>query len=238
MDKLGIFIAVDGIDGAGKTTQVERLRAALERAGEQVISSKEPTNGRWGRKLRESARNGRLSPQDELEAFVADRHDHVESVIGPALADGKIVLVDRYFYSTIAYQGARSGIEPCTLYSQMRELFPVPDLALLVDVLPEVGVHRISHSRGESPNEFERIDALRDTRAAFLKLLDCAPEITLVNGHGDIDHVFHECSHTLVDGALREKRCFKSYECDIFFCSFRETGECTWPSLRAKVLSA
>lgn len=93
----GILIAVDGIDGAGKTTQVELLREAFEAAGETVTASKEPTNGPWGRLVRESAQSGRLGLADELHAFLEDRKEHVEELVKPALARGEIVILDRYF---------------------------------------------------------------------------------------------------------------------------------------------
>src|SRR5207253_402183 len=105
----GILIAIEGIDGAGKTTQVARLCKALEAVGETVVRSKEPTNGPHGRRVRESAQNGRLDPHEELATFLDDRREHVATVIGPALGRGEIVILDRYFYSTIAYQGPRTG---------------------------------------------------------------------------------------------------------------------------------
>src|SRR5579862_9479426 len=104
-----ILIAVEGIDGAGKTTQVKMLRDALERAGLAVVASKEPTSGQWGRIIKESATSGRRTPEEELDLFIKDRAEHVENLIAPAMKDGKIVLLDRYFYSTIAYQGSRGA---------------------------------------------------------------------------------------------------------------------------------
>lgn len=81
----GILIAVEGIDGAGKTTQVEFLCRALASVDEIVTRSKEPTDGPHGRRLRESAKNGRMAPHDELATFIEDRREHVEAVIRPAL---------------------------------------------------------------------------------------------------------------------------------------------------------
>lgn len=80
----GILIAFEGIDGAGKTTQAQMLKDVLERAGEQVVLSKEPTNGKYGQILRESARNGRLPADEELEAFVNDRKEHLVTLVRPA----------------------------------------------------------------------------------------------------------------------------------------------------------
>jgi dTMP kinase len=229
----GILIAVEGIDGAGKTTQVDRLCDILSRVGETVVRSKEPTNGPHGRRLRESAQTGRLDAHEELQAFIADRREHVRNVIKPALSRGETVVLDRYFYSTIAYQGERTGHHPCELYQDMRE-FPTPDITFLIDVSPEIGLHRVS-GRGDIPNEFERAAALTTIRGLFLQLLECAPEIHVINGFPDIESVQQEIIHKLVD-VLKPKRCYKSWDCDELYCSYRTTGECTWPAERAKLL--
>lgn len=230
----GILIAVEGIDGAGKTTQVVRLCDALSAVDEIAIRSKEPTNGPHGRRLRESAQTGRLDAHEELRIFIEDRREHVETVIRPALNRGEIVILDRYFYSTIAYQGSRTGHHPCELYQDMRE-FPTPDVTFLIDVAPEIGLHRIS-GRGDIPNEFERLDSLREIRRLFLELRECAPEIHTINGFPDVDSVYHEIIHRLVD-VLQAKRCVKPWGCDMLLCSYKETGECKWPVERARLLA-
>ncbi len=109
-DDAGILIVFDGIDGGGKTTQAKLLADILTAAGETVVLSKEPTDGPWGKQLRASATTGRMSLADELHAFTEDRKQHVTNLIAPALARGEIVILDRYFYSTIAYQGARGTV--------------------------------------------------------------------------------------------------------------------------------
>lgn len=100
----GLLIAIEGIDGAGKTTLARRLTTTLEAAGARVVLSKEPTNGPWGTKLRQSAATGRLSADEEAELLIRDRHEHVDTLIAPALARGDIVILDRYFPSMVAYQ--------------------------------------------------------------------------------------------------------------------------------------
>src|SRR5690606_29927239 len=103
----GLFIVLEGIDGTGKSTQAVRLGEWFSRAGHEVLISREPTDGPWGRKLRESAATGRLSADEELECFLEDRRQHVRELIEPALREGKVVILDRYYFSTMAYQGAR-----------------------------------------------------------------------------------------------------------------------------------
>ena len=103
----GILVAFEGIDGAGKTTQATLLEQWLHDSGIALVRTKEPTNGRWGKLVRESAATGRLAPAEELNAFLQDRKEHVETLLAPSLREGKAVIVDRYYFSTAAYQGAR-----------------------------------------------------------------------------------------------------------------------------------
>ena len=92
---------------------------ALRKEGHEVIQSFEPTNGTWGSKLRESATTGRLSIEEELDYFIRDRREHVEQVITPTIHGGGIVILDRYYFSTMAYQGAR-GIDPTEIRIKMK----------------------------------------------------------------------------------------------------------------------
>jgi len=162
----GVLIAIEGIDGAGKTTQVRMLLDALRLAGHAAISSKEPTNGRWGSILRQSAFTGRLSLEEELETFIKDRTEHVETLIQPHLDSGGIVILDRYFYSTIAYQGAR-GANVDAVTKGMTGLFPIPHAVFILDIDPAIGIHRISSGRGEQPNHFEDHKNLALARQIF-----------------------------------------------------------------------
>jgi dTMP kinase len=164
----GILIAFEGIDGAGKSTQARLLRDRLLAAGLDVVSTKEPTAGPHGQRLRESGRSGRLSPQEELEAFLADRREHVREVIAPALAAGKVVIVDRYYYSSAAYQGAR-GIDRRQILTRNEAFAPLPDLAVLLDVRVRTGLSRIAQ-RGAGTNLFEREADLQRVAEVFLSL--------------------------------------------------------------------
>ena len=137
----GLLIAIEGIDGAGKTTLARSLATLLEQAGARVVLSKEPTNGPWGTQLRQSAATGRLSAQDEVDLLLRDRREHVEALIAPALARGEIVILDRYFPSMVAYQGA-AGLPLDTLLAA-NDFAPRPDLLLLLDLPPPTGLARI-----------------------------------------------------------------------------------------------
>lgn len=109
----GFFIVLEGIDGSGKTTQARWLAEALRQKGYEVVLTREPSDGPLGRRLRRylAASPRRLSSELELAWFLADRRDHVETIIRPALEQGKVVISDRYYYSSAAYQGAR-GLDP------------------------------------------------------------------------------------------------------------------------------
>ncbi|MDQ7761309.1 dTMP kinase [Xanthomonas sontii] len=165
----GLLIAIEGIDGAGKSTLARSLAAALEANGAVVNLSKEPTTGPWGMKLRDSAAVGRLSPAQEVEYLLLDRQQHVHELIAPALERGEIVILDRYFPSMIAYQGA-AGL-PVDELLQANSFAPRPNLLLLLDLDPLVGLQRI-RARGDAPNHFETPDNLEKCRAIFLALAD------------------------------------------------------------------
>jgi dTMP kinase len=165
--KKGILLAIEGIDGAGKTTQTNLVAEELRRRGFEVVTSKEPTDGKWGKMIRNTAKTGRLSPEAELNAFIEDRKEHVRELILPNLAQRKIVIVDRYYFSTAAYQGAR-GMDPSSLIKQNESFAPEPDLLVLLDIDPSVGVMRVS-KRGEA-NLFETHALLAKSSRIFQEL--------------------------------------------------------------------
>ncbi|GIX48007.1 MAG: thymidylate kinase [Candidatus Tectimicrobiota bacterium] len=160
----GLLIVFEGLDGAGKTTQLQRLAARLAQAGYDVVCLKEPSSGPWGQKIRQLAAQGRRAAQ-ELEWFLADRRDNVEHHIAPALAQGKIVLLDRYYFSTMAYQGAL-GYDPAVIQKRNEAFAPPPDLVLLLEVPAEVGLERLQRPR----DAFEELDYLRRVEEIFARL--------------------------------------------------------------------
>jgi len=201
----GILIAFEGIDGAGKTTQVELLTQLLVSRGEHVVRSKEPTDGVWGRKIRASATSGRMSLADELNAFIEDRKEHVQNLIRPTLASGGIVILDRYYFSTIAYQGAR-GANVDELREQMLRIAPPPDVVFLIDLDPQVGLSRISDSRGDVPNDFERLEPLTMIRRIFLDLAATDPTIRTIDGSQAVEQVHQDVKNCLLQDVLVRKR--------------------------------
>ena len=173
------LIAVEGIDGMGKSTQVALLVERLNRAGWSAVATREPTQGPWGRKIRTLAMKGRrdVSPEDELDWFLRDRMEHVETVIRPALRAGKIVVTDRYYFSTMAYQGAL-GIDPQRIREMNEALFPRPDLVILLRGESRLGLARIARERRadagyEQAGYLDRVaDLLAGFRDPALRAMD------------------------------------------------------------------
>jgi dTMP kinase len=196
----GMLIAIEGIDGAGKTTLAHRLGDALRNTGLTVTVSKEPTTGPWGMKMRQSAADGRLEAGDELRYLLLDRQAHVEELIAPALARGEVVILDRYYPSTVAYQGA-AGLDVHKLLDD-NAFAPRPDLLLVLDVDPAVGLQRI-RARGDKPNHFENVDNLTRCRAIFKQ--DDLLHADVLDASVDADTVF-ELARGIVDEVLRGKR--------------------------------
>lgn len=182
----GRLIVIEGIDGTGKSTQARRLAAWLQTRGHEVVLDREPTDGPWGRKLRESAASGRLAAEEELELFLRDRREHVANLIAPALAAGRIVVLDRYYFSTMAYQGSR-GFDPAAIRRDNEAFAPVPDLLLVLDLGVDAALARIG-SRGDTANAFERRESLERCRAIFLGLAD-EPFVRVIDTNAPEDEV-------------------------------------------------
>ena len=177
-DAPGLLLVVEGIDGGGKSTQIQFLADVFRSAGQQVLVSREPTDGPHGRRIRESAIHGRLSLEEELEAFTLDRRQHVREKIKPALDAGSVVILDRYFYSTAAYQGARGASADEILATNLK-FAPEPDMVLLFDLAPEISLERIRQGR-EGTDDFEHADYLAKVRQVFLELAArCEPIVKL-----------------------------------------------------------
>ncbi len=162
-----MLVNLEGIDGCGKSTQSKLLLEKLEGKGEKVIILKEPTKRPHGQKLWDVLHGKRKASNEEiLELFVLDRKQHVEEKIQPALDDGTVILMDRYYYSSMAYQVA-GGID----VEEIREkhvFAPKPDVVLIFDLPVSVALERVKgHSDAD---EFEKEEHLEKVREAYLDL--------------------------------------------------------------------
>ena len=170
LPRRGVLVVFEGIDGTGKSTQVRRLADSLRAAHWDLVLDREPTSKEHGRRLRDSATTGRLSPSEELALFIADRRQHVAEVIQPGLGASKVVILDRYYHSNAAYQGSR-GLDWRDILRQNEAFAPRPDLVLWLDLDPAVSGVRI-RGRGDVANQFERIDQLQRCREIYAAMAD------------------------------------------------------------------
>jgi len=164
-----VLINLEGIDGCGKSTQSQFLIDKFESGNEKTILLKEPTNGKYGQKLWEML-SGKIEATTEeiLELFVLDRKEHVNQKIKPALDDGKNVIMDRYYYSTMAYQVA-AGIDVNRIRRD-NDFAPKPDIVLIFDLPADLAMKRVrSHSVADV---FEKEEHLEKVRKAYLNLED------------------------------------------------------------------
>lgn len=165
--KKGVLIVLDGIDGTGKTTQAKRLLASLQKKGWAAVYFREPSDSQWGLAVKRKASIAdSLSPEEELDLFQRDRRENVTKNIEPALREKKVIVLDRYYFSTIAYQGAR-GIDPEMIRRRNESFAAKPDLVFILDIAPQGGLERIVKSRKKMDIHFERQDYLAEVRKIF-----------------------------------------------------------------------
>ncbi len=169
---MAILVALEGIDGSGKSTQASLLRDALEARGVDAVVYREPGDSEFGDDLRrQQFRDGRtVSPQKEAELFIEDRKIDVRDNILPALAAGEVVVMDRYYFSTMAYQGAL-GLDVEELRQRNEAFAPRPHLTLILDVPAETSAARIEASR-EAPDSYESAEYLAEVRDLFLSFVE------------------------------------------------------------------
>ncbi|WP_309707862.1 dTMP kinase [Armatimonas sp.] len=175
----GLLVAVEGIDGAGKTSVATLLAQFCGERGIGCVLSKEPTGLRWGTELRRSASEGRLTLERELELFELDRQDHVQRSILPGLKEGNVVILDRYYWSSAAYQGSR-GADFNSIIAKNESFAPRPNLTILLDIDTQTGINRILN-RGDKPNLFETKDSLEKAREIFSNLSKMNPDTSKID---------------------------------------------------------
>ena len=176
----GILVALEGIDGAGKTLVASLVAGRLRGRGLSVLVTREPWSPEY-RALIRSLPDDDYSPVIEALLFAADRLVHVERIIVPGLASHDVVITDRYYYSSAAYQGARGVPVPWIL--GINAFAPEPDLAVYLDVPPDEGLRRRARAGRQDLSRFEKLDILRRAREIYLAMVE-AGLLTIVDATG------------------------------------------------------
>ncbi|MCR8433097.1 MAG: dTMP kinase [Crenarchaeota archaeon] len=176
-----MIIVIEGIDGSGKTTQARLLFERIARAGCKVALLIEPTVGVYGKIIRDKIKSGNYSPMELYELFLRDRKLNARN-IRKLLDLGYIVILDRYYISTIAYQGAQ-GIPISRILMDHSE-FPIPDVVIILDVDPETALKRLKRK-----DTFENKEFLEQVRTIYLRmpeiLRELKIEIRIINANRD-----------------------------------------------------
>ena len=167
-----LFIVLDGLDGSGKGEMIKRLEEYLSKKKNlKILVTKEPTDGIYGKSIREILRNEKdpkAGAEKCLTLFVKDREEHLEKEIEPFLKeDDHIVICDRYYYSTMAFQHTQ-GIEMEEIIAENMS-FRTPDVAFILDLPTEIALDRIE-KRGEGKEKFEQLEFMKELRQNFLQL--------------------------------------------------------------------
>lgn len=186
------FITLEGMDGAGKSTHIPTIIAALQARGNEVVSTREPGGTALGERLRELLLHENMHAETETLLMFAARREHIATVIAPALARGAYVLSDRFTDATFAYQSGAKGVSAAKveLLEHWVQGDLQPDLTLLFDVPVEVSMQRLAAAR--SPDKFEREDAAFFTRIrqAYLQRAQQNPaRFRIIDGSKSLDEV-------------------------------------------------
>ena len=194
MKKKGIFICIEGIDASGKTTHARRLVRNLRQRGFDAIYTTEPSPGEIGKFIRRYVlqRKKRVPSVVEALLFAVDRVDHLEKRIKPALRQGKIVVSDRYVFSSLAYQGA-AGLD-LNWIEEINKSALSPDLVIYIDVPPEVVVKRMKRKR----SVMESLHTQQKVREIYMKLVENG-RLVLIDGNRPKDDVAKDILAVVLD---------------------------------------
>lgn len=192
MAKRALFITFEGADGSGKSTQLDMAVKHLESKGIDLIKTRDPGGTPLGCKIREILLNyvGHIAPTCELLLYLADRAQHVEEKLFPALNEGKFVLCDRYVDSTLAYQGYARGLDKnqILLLNNIAAQSLMPDLTLVFDVSTEVAMQRVGDTKDRLEAEGQNFH--RKVREGYLDLAKKYPErIVVIDANKSIEEV-------------------------------------------------
>lgn len=202
---MGLFVTFEGVEGAGKTTQIALLRDYLQQAGHDVCVTREPGGDAVAETVRRLLLENEMTPRAELLLFLAARAQNVEHVIRPHLINNGVVLCDRYIDSSIAYQGCARGLGRDTVFQLNAFAINglIPDLTVLLDLPPEIGLAR---QTDRNRMEAEAIEFHRRVREGFLLEAENNPErFCVLNAARDVA-ALHALVRERVDQLLEDRR--------------------------------
>lgn len=195
MKNKGLFITFEGIDGCGKTTQLNLLAEYLKQKGLEVVITREPGATGLGKKLREILLNydGEVSPNCESFLFLADRAQHIDTLVKPSIEAGKIVLCDRHTDSTVAYQGYGRGLdlERIKMLNNLASSGIKPDLTFVFDIDVKTAQSRVGKTKDRM--ESAGIDFHNKVRNGYLEIAKQEPErVKVINSNDNIENIFEQ----------------------------------------------
>lgn len=182
----GKLIVIEGIDGSGKSTCAKNLAEKLNSINIKTIYTFEPTHSRYGAKLREGMLSEDLDTEEEFLLFVKDRKEHIEYMIKPALEEGYFIILDRYFYSSIAYQGAK-GIDINRIINMHKDFIIKPDIVFIFHLPIDIALNRIISKRGiadrfENETYLKKVDKIfHSFNEPFIYHIDTDKDIKIIN---------------------------------------------------------
>ena len=182
----GKLIVIEGIDGSGKSTCAKNLAEKLNSINIKTIYTFEPTHSHYGAKLRDGMLSEDLDAEEELLLFVKDRKEHIEYMIKPALEEGYFIILDRYFYSSIAYQGAK-GIDINRIINMHKDFIIKPDKVFIFHLPIDIALNRIISKRGiadrfENETYLKKVDKIfHSFNESFIHHIDTDKDIKIIN---------------------------------------------------------
>jgi len=207
-----MFISLEGIEGCGKTTQINHLSAFFENRGQPCVVTREPGGTAIGKEIRSillNPSNKDMVPRAELLLYMADRAQHIAALVKPRLAENSVVLCDRYFDATVVYQGFARGLDTGFIYELHRLVFEdfKPDITILLDLSPRIGLARAwkqldngTRSGTESRFEEETLGFHEKVRAGYLELARLEPErFRIIDASGDENQVQKDIRAALME---------------------------------------
>ncbi len=214
-----MFITLEGIEGSGKTTQIKNIVEFLENKGYDCVVTREPGGTKIGEKIRSillDPENRNMEPACELLLYFSDRVQHIKELINPALSEGKTIICDRFFDATLVYQGYARGlsIDLIIKLHQMIAYGLKPDITILLDLLPEIGLSRAweqidngLRNEGETRFEKETLSFHEKVRAGYLELARLEPKrFRIIDASKNKDQVKQQIIRELVEWGIGSAR--------------------------------